>query len=83
MLQFYKSHDTNLKKKENKILILPLAMSLMLSACTDASKVSEPKSAIDEPDMSIVDTHSDDGVDKIGLSMPTQYLEHTCGEKIS
>lgn len=61
-----------------RYLIAPITLSLMVSACSTVSKTSAPdntaKSDTDDSKR-IVDTHSEDGIDKIGISMPTQYLE--------
>ena len=59
-------------------LIAPITLSLMVSACSTASKTSAPDNiANSDTDDSkrIIDTRSEDGIDKIGISMPTQYLE--------
>ncbi|SEQ01575.1 substrate-binding domain-containing protein [Butyrivibrio sp. TB] len=60
-----------------RYLIAPITLSLMVSACSTASKTSAPDNTAqsDTDDTRIVDTHSEDGIDKIGISMPTQYLE--------
>ena len=59
----------NLRYK--RLLIAPITAALFLSACTNAAQ-NKTKEAENEQ---IVDTHSDDGKELIGLSMPSQYLE--------
>lgn len=59
----------NLRYK--RLLIAPITAALFLSACANADQ-NKTKEAENEQ---IVDTHSDDGKDLIGLSMPSQYLE--------
>lgn len=61
-----------------RFLIAPITLSLILSACSAPSNTKAPDNpAQSDPDKTdnIVNTHSDDGIDKIGISMPSQYLE--------
>ena len=60
-----------LSDKRKKITAILLFASFFLSACANTSNEKQE----DEPIKQIVDTHSDDGIDLIGLSMPSQYLE--------
>ena len=53
-----------------RIILAPIAAALLLSACTNAAQKQN-----EEVEPQIVDTHTGDGVDRIGLSMPSQYLE--------
>lgn len=60
-----------LKNMRHKRIIAPLVLTVLVTACSGAATDESNEAAT----FKIVDNHSGDGIDKIGLSMPSQYLE--------